>query len=297
MTTAVFVALFFVFSSYSLTKQFRKFIYTHDISMQQINKCNLTIPGKVWLVSYAAGNQVNFSNQLTLMQSALNKCVDNMKAYNPTNLDAAFVEKNKTILSQARGAGYWLWKPYIILKTLNQIPEGDIVLYIDSGVKVIRKLDNYINFLGDRDILAVAIHPNRHYIKRDLLRMMKMDTPDVRDAKQLQASIIALKNNDFTKEFVKEWLELCEIEHLLTDIPSVDEHPDFLDHRHDQAIFSLLSLQYKDHVKIIEWEYMDQYFYHHRRRTMTPDVKLLSEYYYNDDNVKSWNKLIYFVLR
>ena len=44
-----------------------------------------------------------------------------------------FYKKNKNILDEPRGAGYWLWKPYIILETFKQIDEGDVVLYIDSS--------------------------------------------------------------------------------------------------------------------------------------------------------------------
>ena len=32
-----------------------------------------------------------------------------------------------------RGAGYWIWKPYIIWKTLQDVEDGDIVCYIDSA--------------------------------------------------------------------------------------------------------------------------------------------------------------------
>ena len=32
-----------------------------------------------------------------------------------------------------RGAGYWIWKSYIIRKTLEEINDGDILIYADGG--------------------------------------------------------------------------------------------------------------------------------------------------------------------
>lgn len=296
------IAIFFSFcvhkltytaTKYKVTKKLRELVDTHDISMQSINRC-LNLPTKVWLVSYAGGNDVHFSNQFTLMQSALNKCVNNMKAYNPASLDSAFIEKNRGILSLSRGNGYWLWKPYIILDTLKQIPEGDIVLYVDSGVKIINQLDSLLTNLRNFDILAFEnTHTNRKYVKRDLLKIMNMDTPEVLDSKQLHASYLAFRNNEFTRKFVKQWLELCENERALTDIPSSDEYPDFFDHRHDQAIFSLLYLKYKNHFKIFKDAETGLYFNHHRRRTMTSDITLLSQYDTEKKELNVWERLFF----
>jgi hypothetical protein len=40
------------------------------------------------------------------------------------------------ILSNPRGYGYWVWKPYVILEELNKIPDGDILLYTDAGCEL-----------------------------------------------------------------------------------------------------------------------------------------------------------------
>lgn len=45
----------------------------------------------------------------------------------------AFREKYKDILERPRGAGYWLWKPYVILKTLvEDMDWGDYLCYVDA---------------------------------------------------------------------------------------------------------------------------------------------------------------------
>lgn len=274
-------------------KKFSKFCCIEDISMQQINECKLKLPGKVWLISYAGGeNKVHLSNQLVLMHSALNNCIDNIKAYNPTSLDTAFVQKNKKILSLPRGNGYWLWKPYIILDTLKQIPDGDIVLYLDSGVEILKDIDTLLNNLSTHAIIAFEnSHTNRQYVKRDLLKLMGIDTPEVRDSIHLQASYLAFKNNKSTRKFVKKWLELCENEIALTDTPSIDEYTDFLDHRHDQAILSLLYLSHKNYFKILDLNEAARYFNHHRRRDVNTSVKTIANFCYTQSNLSFINKV------
>ena len=45
-----------------------------------------------------------------------------------------FYWDNLDILTQERGAGYWLWKPYIILRVMQQAEHGDVVVYTDAGI-------------------------------------------------------------------------------------------------------------------------------------------------------------------
>ena len=54
-------------------------------------------------------------------------------SYGPSDLDDNFTLKFKNILDQEKGGGYWIWKPYIISKKLDQINEGDVLIYLDAG--------------------------------------------------------------------------------------------------------------------------------------------------------------------
>ena len=89
----------------------------------KIHQCTNDPKHKVWLVSYSHG-EVHLANQNWQIFSALNKCIDFYLPYSFKDLDDDFVAKNKELLSKPRGAGYWVWKPYIILKTLKMIPRG-----------------------------------------------------------------------------------------------------------------------------------------------------------------------------
>mgnify|MGYP003598506185 CR=1 FL=1 len=52
-----------------------------------------------------------------------NQADSNLKRYDSflENLDKEFCLDNQEILSQSRGAGYWLWKPQIILQELKKL--------------------------------------------------------------------------------------------------------------------------------------------------------------------------------
>lgn len=245
-----------------------KIIEKMDISTQSTSVCVMQSP--LWLVSYADGDDVHFSNQRTLAVSSLSNCVDFIKNYNKKHLDKAFIDKNRSILEQKRGAGYWLWKPYIILRTLNEVPENDIVVYVDSGVIIKEKLDGLASLLSDEDIIIFEnVHSNRKYIKRGLLKIMNMDNENVRNSMQLQAGYIVIRNTEFSREFIKKWLEVSTNEKAITDSPSIDEHDDFVDHRYDQAILSLLYLKFPKHIRILSMDQVSYYFFNHRRRSIS----------------------------
>src|SRR5579871_1207086 len=77
----------------------------------------------VILVSYGDGPQVFMKNQNGLAQSAVNKGFDIIMSYRKGHVDPEYYTKNKAIFDQPNGAGYWVWKPYVILKTLKQYPD------------------------------------------------------------------------------------------------------------------------------------------------------------------------------
>jgi len=40
------------------------------------------------------------------------------------------------ILSNRRGFGYWIWKSYLIMKTMEKMEENDVLLYLDAGCEI-----------------------------------------------------------------------------------------------------------------------------------------------------------------
>ena len=165
------------------------------------------------------------------------------------NLDPEFCARNQFILSQPRGAGYWLWKPYIIFHTLQHaMQEGDVLFYSDSGAYFVHDaapvIDMCLSFT-EKPILLFSLGPdfiNRRWTKRDCFHYMDADGPPYTDQPQILASYIVCGKNRYSMNFVAEWLRYAQDERILTDMRNqcgLPNYPDFVDHRHDQSILSL----------------------------------------------------------
>lgn len=158
-----------------------------------------------------------------------------------------FYSRNRRILRQKKGAGYWLWKPYIILQTLAEAQPGDVVVYSDCGAEIISPLDPIIDLC--RDIGGVLLVSPKKFLcrwhtKRDCFVLMGCDTPRYHDATMAAAGFNVFVKTPSSLEFVNEWLSYCEEPEILTDMPNscgAANLPGFRHHRHDQSVLSVLA--------------------------------------------------------
>ena len=159
---------------------------------------------------------------------------------------------SRFILNNSRGYGYWLWKSFLILKTLESINENDILLYTDSGCTLnlsgIIKLNDYFNIVKkcDSGILSfkTKFYENQ-YTKMDLFEYLKMNDDNVINSNHLMATVLILRKCENTVKFVNEWYETCCKYNLLDDTHSLLLNTSsFIEHRHDQSIYSLLAKKY-----------------------------------------------------
>jgi hypothetical protein len=158
--------------------------------------------------------------------------------------------RHSKILGQRRGAGYWLWKPYIILKTLEQASEGDAIMYLDSDNRVRANLTPLLDLVSDeRPIILFRNHGhlNRCWTKRDCFVLMGCDSSKYHESEQIDAAHVLFRNCETSRAFVAEWLSWCEDERILTDTPNTCGLPDtagFREHRWDQSVLSLLAVKH-----------------------------------------------------
>ena len=67
------------------------------------------------------------------------------------------------------------------------------------------------------------------------------DSSEILKTKQIWSGTIFFKNNKFAREILDKWSSLLNINKLIDDSPSISKnHKDFIEHRHDQSLFSLL---------------------------------------------------------
>jgi hypothetical protein len=192
-----------------------------------------------------------YKSQEKLNLTATKNGVDKVFSFREKDLIGSnFYQANQSILSQRRGAGYWIWKPYFLLKVMSKIKENDIVVYCDSGIEVINPLNPLFKICKQQDgIMLFQTHSqlNKVWTKRDCFVLMNCDDKKYWNAEQVMASFSIFMNNEKNRAFVKEWLLYCCNENIVTDIPNIcglENSPAFRDHRHDQSILSLLAVKH-----------------------------------------------------
>jgi hypothetical protein len=161
------------------------------------------------------------------------------------------------MLSAEKGFGYWLWKPIIIQQRLSEIPLGDVLVYIDAGcelnllIKEPRdRMQEYVKLATQHGSLAMQmieanerglLPTEQSYSKAALISAVQPSKVTMAE-QQLLAGIIFLKHDSQNKKFVQTWLATSTQDNyfLLTDSQDQIESANFVAHRHDQSIFSLL---------------------------------------------------------
>jgi hypothetical protein len=159
-----------------------------------------------------------------------------------TSSERTFIETNPRLF------GYGLWKPRVIKKFLSDFPEIDYVLYLDAGCelninnKSKKTFSYYCDLLSANDYLAFALeHPEEKWTKKDLFDYMGA-CGDEFLGPQIQSAVIFM-SREFASTFCADWTRIMTTRDfkLLDDSPSgQDELTIFIEHRHDQSIFSLL---------------------------------------------------------
>lgn len=209
-------------------------------------------------ITFGAGGQNYYDAGERLLQQAKNLDIfDQCTLYTDHDLKndkpfwqdhGSFIENNK------RGYGYWIWKPYLIKKNMDQCANGDMLLYCDSGCEIDpNKADLFHHFFEiakEDKIVYTKAHCciERHWNKMDLLIELGLQNESAHlfhCDEQCQAGVILFYVCDETRHLVNKWFALASNYHLIDDSPSIaPNYHDFIEHRHDQSIFSLLTKQY-----------------------------------------------------
>ena len=204
------------------------------------------------IVAITYGN-IFFKRQLELnKKSALEVGqVDEHHSYGPKNIDKEFWNKNHEILSKPRGNGYWLWKPYIINKTMvEKLNYGDYLIYTDAAMIFMNSSRLLINFLKENNAsmwFNRLTLKEKKYSKRDAFIIMGVDNPVFSETNQYMAGIQIYRKSDYTMKFIQEWLTYCQDKRIITNEKNTlgqPNYPGFVENRHDQTALSLLIKKY-----------------------------------------------------
>jgi len=240
----------FLFLGYMLGK----FLVT-DLSLEpilpgvdpEIKKQYLAHHPGVHLVSYADGPEVFLQNQNVLAASAANKGIDFILNYRRANLDPKFVQQHAEILRHKKGAGFWLWKPWVILHTLESIPENDVLIYTDVGVLFRKPILPLVALAQQHEIILLEYSAPYfgkpiNVIKREIFKHFDCDTTKCHYGRHIWAGVLILRNTAKSRAFIQSWLDYCCNKKLVNDDldPSIKQHPEFEQNYHDESLLNML---------------------------------------------------------
>lgn len=165
------------------------------------------------------------------------------------------------LFSSRRGFGFWAWKPLVILDALQCYQEP--VIYCDSAVifdvdptPIVDKISCIGVYTTDRTPGHPVDPPeyiNHTWVKRDAFVLTECDSEKYWSGIHIWAGVVVAR--DIAKPFIREWLKYSLDRRIVSDDPNVcylPNLPEFRDHRHDQAILSLMCLKYPWKVQYLE---------------------------------------------
>ena len=196
------------------------------------------------------------------------------------------------ILKNRRGFGYWLWKSYVIKKTMEKLDEGDIVFFSDCGSELClsgkKRFLEYIEMVKKHDVLGMTNGlAEKTWTKMDLADHVGALSEHL-ESSQIQGNSLFFKKTEKNIEILNEWVQLCTADdyRFIDDSPSTKTLNDssFVENRHDQSILSLLLKKNKcftipaetSMMRFHDWDFA-QHFPIHTLRNKTPSSKLPSE--------------------
>lgn len=233
-------------------------------------------------MSYAEGD-IFVKNQQTLQLSASDKGFDIIYNFNRNSIDADFYEKNRDILDQKIGAGFWLWKPYLIYKTLQTMPENSVLIYMDSGALFNRPLDDLLKLTDSFDFITAGAGnslPLRCHLKKEACEYFDFPiTDEILNKEYVWGYFMVIKNTAEIRKFIKQWLDVCCQKNALTNDPfdSKKQDDQFRFHTHDQSLLAVLMAKYPERKTIISRNVLRKKFgvVHHHRHKYREDYSLL----------------------
>lgn len=196
------------------------------------------------LITFGAGGQKYVASAKRIAKHARDfPQIDQAIAYTDTDLDdgysALFPDFPKRY---PRGFGLWSWKPYLIARELEELSDGDILIYVDGGCELNAaaqsRFADYLQWTQDHGALLFQVaHPNKHFTKNDP-RLLPDET--FGEQGQIAATVLMVQKNQRMIAFVDKWLAMCAEDdgELLKDVDPITQKPEFVDHRHDQSVLN-----------------------------------------------------------
>jgi len=218
---------------------------------------------KKYLISY--GDAGYASQKQFLQESATASAFfDEVKLFSPGDIETDFVNQVGETLLSRKGAGYWLWKPYIVRKVLSDIEQNDILVYCDVSCVINpagkARFEEYVSMLLSAETGTLDFElplKESEFTKKEVFDYFN-SSGEVLNSNQLLTSVVLLRKCEHTTMLVDEWYEAaCDNPFLFTDELLVKQYENFEINHYDQSVFSVIRKEFGANIIPDETRFMD----------------------------------------
>ena len=196
-------------------------------------------------------------SKMRLYREAKNsKFFDSIKIYGPEDISETFKKNIGYALKQKRRGGYYAWESFILSKRMEEIEEGDFLIYLDAGCTInIQGKKRYLEYLEMLNNSKYGIilfqhrdmQRERKWTVKEIFNYFKLDiNSDIAKSNQISAAVLIMKKNKHSLSILDKFKEVLESNpKLITDYYNKkNQIPEFIDNRHDQSLFSIIGKLY-----------------------------------------------------
>ena len=175
----------------------------------------------------------------------------------------SYIQSHQSFIDEnPRGYGLYIWKPKVILDTLEQLADGDILVYCDAGLKLnvkgLPRFREYVERLQQPDIHLLVFSANdlyvpQRYVKQDAVMYYFPEFNDTqRFCRYYYGGLMMLKKTEKTMMLIRDFLRLCETEWLLENstTDTYPEVPKYQGNDGDSALFNLCLAKHAIHCDV-----------------------------------------------
>ena len=125
------------------------------------------------------------------------------------------------------------------------------MLYLDCGFEINEKgLERFLWYIeetknkGNLFFYLEDKHTDKRWNKMDTIKKIQVDEYLLNEPQVISGAFFIKKNKENMQLF-KEWFDTCQDYQMISDMPSIEKNFDeFIEHRHDQSVLSLLVKKY-----------------------------------------------------
>ena len=174
--------------------------------------------GKIHFISYA-NNEFSPRRDKLIRACGDVDWFDSCSIYSDLNLSSGFKKQYKDIL-EYNTAGCWLWKSEILCNKLQEIDDGDIIIYADAGCTLNlipdskKTFDRYIDICNNHDMLRFELeHPEWKYTNTKTFKFFKDKYQLKKEhvmSNQLVGGILGIKKTQTVIDFFNLFFDIIE---------------------------------------------------------------------------------------